>query len=166
MRGDASKFAFSALALFLLWIVFTSTLFWQELLAGAVFSLIIAALVYRSFTVKGLQNLSPRRLGYLVVYIPFFLWEIIKANLDVAYRVLHPKMLINPGIVEIKTDMKSDIAKLGLANSITLTPGTLTMDVDGDRMFIHWIDVKTDDIDNATEEIAAKFEKYLKVILE
>ena len=166
MKVDAGRFAFSALALFLLWIVFTSTLFWQELLAGAVFSVIIAALVYKNFTVKGLENLSPKRVGYMIVYIPFFLWEIIKANLDVAYRVINPKMPINPGIVEIRTNLKSDIAKLGLANSITLTPGTLTMDIDNDRLFIHWINVKKTDVDESSKEIASSFEKYLRVIFE
>jgi len=88
----------------------------------------------------------------------------IKANFDVAYRVIHPRMPINPGIVLIKTDLKSDSGKLALANSITLTPGTLTMDVKGENLLIHWINVKTTDTDEATKIIGKRFERFLKVI--
>jgi multicomponent Na+:H+ antiporter subunit E len=73
-------------------------------------------------------------------------------------------MPIKPGIVVIETQLKSDIAKLILANSITLTPGTFTLDVIGDKLLIHWINVKTEDIDEATNLIGRRFEKYLNVI--
>jgi multicomponent Na+:H+ antiporter subunit E len=66
--------------------------------------------------------------------------------------------------VVIKTRLKSDIAKMILANSITLTPGTFTLDVIGDELLIHWINVKTEDIDGATNMIGQRFEKYLEVI--
>ncbi len=141
-------------------------MFWQELLAGLILAIIIGALTYQSFNVKGAGNLSGRRILYALGYIPFFLWQVVKANFDVAYRVVHPDMPIKPGIVEIRTEMKSDIGKLGLANSITLTPGTLTLDVDGDRMFIHWIEVETEDVEGASRIIGRKFERYLKGILE
>jgi len=75
-------------------------------------------------------------------------------------------MPIKPGIVAIKTGLKSDIAKLFLANSITLTPGTFTLDILGDKLLIHWINVKGKDIDEATGIIGKKFEKYLKEIFE
>ena len=163
---NLGRYTYAVIALFLLWIVLTSTIFWQELLAGLVFSIIIASLSYSMFDEKGMKNLSPRRIIYALGYAPFFLWEVVKANFDVAYRVIHPDMPIRPGIVEIKTDMKTDIGKLGLANSITLTPGTLTMDIDGDRMFIHWINVKTDNIEDASKAIGRKFERYLKGIFE
>lgn len=164
--GNVSKYIYTAIILFLLWIVLTSTFFWQELVAGIVLAAMVAAMGYSLFTEKGVGNFHPKRLALLIIYIPVFLWDVVKANLDVAYRVLSPKMPIKPGIVEIHTDLQSDIAKLGLANSITLTPGTLTMDVDGDRMFIHWINVKTSDINEASEEIGGKFERYMKVIFE
>ena len=56
------------------------------------------------------------------------------------------------------------MGRLILANSITLTPGTLTIDIKEDTLYIHWIDVKTEDIDKATENIVRKFEKYLEKI--
>jgi multicomponent Na+:H+ antiporter subunit E len=79
----------------------------------------------------------------------------------VAKRVIDPKLPINPGIVAIKTDLKEDYKKLILANSITLTPGTITMDVQGDTLYIHWIDATTSDIQKASKEIAGSFEEVL-----
>ncbi len=163
---NISRYIYTAIVLFLIWLVLTSTFAIEEVVAGVILSAVVAAIGYSTFTEKGMGNFHPRRVAYLIAYIPIFFVDIVKANLDVAYRVLHPKMPINPGIVEIHTDLKSDIAKLGLANSITLTPGTLTMDIDGDRMFIHWINVKTDDIEKASEDIGGKFERFMKVIFE
>jgi len=100
------------------------------------------------------------------IYIIILFKEIIKANIDVAYRVIHPKMPIKPGIVVVKTHLKTDIAKMILANSITLTPGTFTLDILGDNFLIHWINVKTENTAEATRIIGEKFEKYLKVIFE
>ena len=64
----------------------------------------------------------------------------------------------------IETGLKSDSGKLALANSITLTPGTLTMDVEGDKLLIHWINVKSTDTKKATKAISSRFERFLKVI--
>jgi multicomponent Na+:H+ antiporter subunit E len=97
-----------------------------------------------------------------------FIWECIKANIDVAYRVLHPSLPINPGIIKIKTNLKSDTALTFLANSITLTPGTMTVDIDGDNgiLYIHWIDVKAKETEAATQTISERFEKVLAKIFE
>lgn len=131
---------------------------------GGVLSAIVAAFGWRYFSQVGFSHLSLKKLLYLIAYIPVFFWAMIKANFDVAYRVIHPRMPISPGIVVIKTDLKSDSGKLALANSITLTPGTLTMDVEGDSMLIHWINVKSTDTDEATKIISKRFERFLKVI--
>ncbi len=146
------------------WLALVDTLNWQELLMGGVLSAIVAALGWRYFSQVGFSRLSVKKVIYLIAYIPVFFWAMIKANFDVAYRVIHPRMPINPGVVLIKTDLKSDSGKLALANSITLTPGTLTMDVKGNNMLIHWINVKTTDTKEATEIIGGRFERFLKVI--
>jgi len=146
------------------WLALVGTLNWQELLIGGVISAIVAALGWRYFSQVGFSRLSVKKFLFLILYIPVFFWAMIKANFDVAYRVIHPRMPINPGIVVIKTDLKSDSGKLALANSITLTPGTLTMDVEGDSMLIHWINVKSKDTKRATEIISKRFERFLKVI--
>jgi multicomponent Na+:H+ antiporter subunit E len=92
----------------------------------------------------------------------------IKANFDVAYRVVHPKLPIKPGIVKVKTKLKSDTGLTFLANSITLTPGTMSVDIDKENgyLYIHWINVKSTDIEKATEIIVSRFEKILEKIFE
>ena len=169
----ASKFAYTFIVLFIIWLVVTASLDSQELITGAVISLIVAALTHDVFTRAGLRNLEPKRVAYAIAYIPYFLWAMIMANLDVAYRVLHPSRPIRPGIVKCKTVLNSDTGKLSLANSITLTPGTITLDVDGDEYFIHWIwvpdevlNAKEDSkhVEKASEAITRPFEKFLRVI--
>jgi len=66
--------------------------------------------------------------------------------------------------VKVKTKLTSNIAKTILANSITLTPGTLTVDIKDEYLYIHWIEIQHDDLEGATLDIVAKFEKYLEVI--
>lgn len=70
-------------------------------------------------------------------YIFWLLFSIIKANLQVAYLVLHPKMPIQPGLLRFKTRLKSDLGHIVLANSITLTPGTITVDLKEGAYLVH-----------------------------
>lgn len=101
-------------------------------------------------------------------YVPVFIWECIKANIDVACRVIHPALPINPGIVKVKTTLTSATGLTFLANSITLTPGTLTVDIDKQNgiLYIHWINVTEKDVERATEVIVAYFERILKKTFE
>ena len=101
---------------------------------------------------------------YAFAYVFAFSWALIKSNLDVAFRVIKPSLPINPGIVKVKTKLKTPIGKMMLANSITLTPGTITVDIKDDTLYIHWIDVTSTDIEEATKNIVVSFEKYLEVM--
>ena len=166
MLKYVSRYIATAGVLFCLWLLLTSNTNVQEVVAGAVLALFVAALGCKGFTRRGLGIFSPRRLAHMLMYLPVFFWEMIKANFDVAYRVVHPRMPIRPGIVVIKTELTSDIGKLFLANSITLTPGTLTLDVQGEYLFIHWINVKDEDVERASQLIGGRFEKHLKAICE
>jgi len=108
-----------------------------------------------------------KRVFWMIIYIPVFFWYVVIANLDVVYRVVHPDMPIHPGIVKVKTTLKNPAGRTMLANSITLTPGTLTVDItDDDYLYIHWINVKSDDIEQATRDIVARFEAFLRRIFE
>jgi len=151
------------LLLFGLWVLLTS-LTSEELWTGAILSFLIA-LFFNRFAVyfEGVR-VTPKALVFLPYYFLVFIIEMIKSNIDVALRVLNPALPINPGVVEIKTGLQSEIGKLILANSITLTPGTLTVDVKGDKLFIHWIDVKNASSMEATRMIASRFEKILSEI--
>jgi len=163
--GEKVKgFAWLLVVTFILWSALSSKLDWPELICGGLVCLIISFFGAHIYSKLGFPRLSLKGILFFLVYIIVLLWEIIKANLDVAYRVIHPKMPIKPGIVVIKTRLKSDIAKMILANSITLTPGTFTLDVIGDELLIHWINVKSEDVDDATKAIGERFEKYLRVI--
>ncbi|MEE8596487.1 MAG: Na+/H+ antiporter subunit E, partial [bacterium] len=73
---------------------------------------------------------------------------------------------IKPGIVKIRTTLKTNIAKVFLANSITLTPGTMTCEIDDDYLYIHWIWVQSSEIEEASKIIAKDFEKFLRRIFE
>lgn len=139
----------------------------QVITAGLIVSFLVAILFHEILPKEHLVFISPLRVFWALVYVPVFFYYVIKANLDVVYRALHPKMPIKPGIVKIKTNLKTESGITALANSITLTPGTLTVDLTDDGfLYIHWINVKSDDVEQATEFIAKRFEWFLKKIFE
>jgi len=141
----------------------------QHLIVGVFVAALVAFLTGDLFVTRPHVLKHPWRYWYFIAhYLPVFLWELIKANADVAYRVLHPDLPIKPGIVKVKTILKSDTALTFLANSITLTPGTMSVDIDRDKgvLYIHWINVKTKDVEKATEIIVGRFEKILMRIFD
>jgi multicomponent Na+:H+ antiporter subunit E len=149
-------------ATLLLWLLLTGSINPQELIAGLLVAAAATALgTPRAMVVGGLR-LTPAAPLHLLKYLGVFLVALIKSNLDVARRVLAPSLPINPGVVQVRTQLQSDLGRLLLANSITLTPGTLTVDVEGDTLLIHWIDCPPGvDMEQATRLIAADFEKHL-----
>lgn len=141
----------------------------QELIGGIIVSLIVALFSSR-FLIKenAFWLLSPKRLGALIAFIPIYAIELFKANWDVAKRALSPKLNIKPGIVKIETEVKSDYGLAMLANCITLTPGTIVMDVVEEKgkcyMYIHWIDVQSQNIKEASNTIKGAFEPWVRRI--
>jgi len=98
------------------------------------------AFVFRRFYLPSFPVGSILRgLPALVAYVGTFLVEVLTANLEVAYRVLHPSLPIDPSVVEVPLRVETDLAITTIANSITLTPGTLTMDYDEERnaLYVH-----------------------------
>ena len=158
------------LALFLLtfafWLLLTFNLTAANLVAGAAAALVTTLLFGKYFFTNVVKFIQPVRYFWLIIYLVIFTWECIKANFDVAYRVLHPAMPIKPGIVRVKLDLQSDFARTMLANSITMTPGTISVDIVGDELFVHWIYVRSEDPAVYSQKIAGKFEKYIKKIFE
>ena len=148
------------------WIMLTFDFTMPNLVVGAVASLITSAAFTRFFIKNVYKLIQPHRYFWFLVYLVVFIWECIKANIDVAYRVLHPAMPIRPGIVKVKTTLKSDMAKMLLANSITMTPGTISVDIIDDYLYIHWIYISSDDPEVYTGIITGAFEKYIKRIIE
>jgi multicomponent Na+:H+ antiporter subunit E len=112
-----------------------------ELIIGAVLAVVVGAVLRNRFIGKDLRMLNPRRWFTFLVYLFPFFFAMAKANVDVAYRVITGR--INPAIVKINPNLKNDTSLTILANSITLTPGTLSVDVDQktNELYVHWINV-------------------------
>ena len=152
------------LTLLLIWLIANGTLAADTVITGIVVSAIIA-LAFSSFArVYSVIRWSPVVLYYYLIYLLVFFIELVKANINVMRLVFSPRIDIRPGIVEIKTELKSPIGRLALANTITLTPGTLVVDIKGDSLFVHCININSTDQDEVTAQISGRFEKLLKVI--
>jgi len=145
----------------IVWVAFTTSFATQEIITGLFVSGLISLFSVPLFTCCTFKILSPKRIYYMILYLLVFIRELIKSNMDVARRVLTPSLPINPGIVKFKSKLPTDYSRMVLANSITLTPGTLSIDIIDDTFYIHWIDVKTTDPEKAFTEIAETFEKIL-----
>jgi multicomponent Na+:H+ antiporter subunit E len=141
------KFIITTVVAYVVYLLLTigsgTVLLWStpELITGAVLAVIVGAVLRNRFIGKDLRMLNPVRwvtfLGYL---FPFF-FAMARANIDVAYRVITGR--INPAIVKINPRLKNDMSLTFLANSITLTPGTLSVDVDPktNELYVHWINI-------------------------
>ncbi len=165
MKGRAILFVLA----YVVWCLLNWVPDWQHLSVGIFVALFVAYLTGDLF-IRTPESLShPHRYWYFIFqYVPVFLWECLKANIDVAYRVAHPKLPINPGIVKVRTTLKTDTALTFLADSITLTPGTMSVDIDRDKgfLYVHWINVQDTDTEKATKIIIERFEKILAKIFE
>ena len=113
---------------------------------------------------RRMPRITPVRVAWSVAYVFYLFIAIVKANFDVASRIVRPVIPLNPGIVTVRTKLSTPLGRTVLANSITLTPGTLSVEIKDDILYVHWIDVATTDREEATTEIVAGFEKYLEVI--
>ncbi len=153
---------------FILWLLLCFSLDRQHVFIGLVAAFLVALTMGDMFTEQPQKWFSFRRYRWFIVFFLIFTWECIKSNIDVAWRVLNPKLPINPGIVKIKTTLKTETGLTFLANFITLTPGTFSVDIDREKqcLYIHWIDVKTRDSEEAYKIIAEKFERILKEVFE
>ncbi len=163
-QKDVGSLLANWLGLLALWIIFVGTFDPQEVIAGAVVAALVAFMATGPAPARWQVVLSPRRLITLMAYLGYLGVAIFRANLQMTAIVLRPQLAIRPGIVRVKTRLKSPLGRLVLANSITLTPGTLSVDVEGDDFFIHWINVESEDADDATRKIVSGFERYLEII--
>lgn len=148
------------------WILLTWSFEIQELAAGAVVSLAVALFCARFFVhEKSFWLFNPAKFFSLLFYVLcVFPCELVKANWDVAKRCFGGCKNVNPGIVKVPVDLKSEYGQAMLANSITLTPGTITMEVAEEEgqtyYYIHWIDVAGDGKE-AGDAIKGRLEKWV-----
>lgn len=126
---------------FLLWIIFNGKITLEIVLFG----LVIAAAMY-AFMCKFMDYSIKKDIailkksGYIMQYIGILLFEIVKANVNVLRLIISSKYMIEPVIVTFRTTLSSKTARVVLANSITLTPGTITVTIEEDRLVVHCLD--------------------------
>lgn len=131
-RGKGFGILVTFCIMFLFWILLSGFFDAFHLISGVICSAIVA-LISHDLLVKGRTEKMLLKSYRLLLYIPWELWQIVLANIDVAYRVLHPKMPIDPRIIQFETSLRSDFSLVTLANSITLTPGTITILVEPEK---------------------------------
>lgn len=148
----------------LAWAALNGSLAGDVMMVGVAVATLLALLFRGELSVFSEFRFTPRALVTSVAYLVFFLKELVKSNLSLARIVLSPELPLKPGIVKVRTRLKSRMGRLLLANSITLTPGTLTVEMDGEWLYIHWVTVDAFDTEGATQAIVAGFESYLEVM--
>lgn len=122
--------------LFGVWLLW-SGLFEPLLLSFGVLSCVIVLWILARMGVVD-QEAAPIRIGLrFPFYAPWLLWQIVRSNVDVAARILKPALPIEPGLIRVKAGQRSDLGRVIYANSITLTPGTVSVAVDGDEIAVH-----------------------------
>jgi multicomponent Na+:H+ antiporter subunit E len=132
-----------AILLFAFWVVLSGKFDAFHLGIGAASAVCIALstqhLLLRAPAIvsDGRHPLTAISWSRLLFYVPWLAWQIVLSSLQVAWLVLHPKMPISPCVVQCDIPLPHELARLTLANSITLTPGTITLDVEGDTFVVH-----------------------------
>jgi len=127
-----------SVVMFIFWIVLVQNFQAKDLVIG-LFCAVGVAFISQLLLSDQIESLDMRagQVFRFAVYLPYLVFQIVKANIDVAEIVLDPRLPISPVIVKFKFALKEDLPQVTLANSITLTPGTLTVDVQDDTFFIH-----------------------------
>jgi multicomponent Na+:H+ antiporter subunit E len=157
-----SGFLWLWLLLTVIWFAANSSLAIVSLITGALISAVLAFIFVRHFPAWADIGFSPSRLFHFIRYTGVFAVEIIRANLNMLRFVYARRIDIDPGIVTIKTRLKTPVGRLALANSIALTPGSLVVDMEGDTLTVHWLDMQTTDTEEATRIIIGPFESDLE----
>ncbi len=164
--GKVGAVLSSVILLFLLWLALTMSQDPQELILGGVLCVLIAVATHGVFTGNMFRLLRPRRFAALLEYMGYLLYQMARANIDVASRVLRLRPVVNPGIVKADARLSSSRARAILANSITLTPGTLSVDLRDSSLYVHWISLPEGDVSAETQHMVDGFARRLEKIFE
>ncbi len=152
------------LLLALAWVILTN----EYTALNFAIGLLLAYLILRLTQQNERARRYVRRVSLIIKFILFFMGELVVSSLRVAYQVLTSHDRMKPAVVAVPLDVKSDRAITLLGNLITLTPGTLTLDVSTDRtvMYIHTIDMEDEDIEAFRASIKNGFERRIIEVLE
>ena len=150
------------LLLVVVWLAVSSAFTVESVLPGALISAALAAFFARRFDIWGGIRVSPGRVYHFLLYTGVFLRELVHANIAMMRYVYAPRIEIEPGIVTVKTRLKSPIGRLALANSISLTPGSLVLDLEGDEMLVHCLDMRGADPNEVARGLPRGIEEPLE----
>ena len=131
-----------------------------------IFVAVISAIILSGYLPFDRRIFNPMRLVRWIIYAPYFLWKMIVANIEIALIVINPVLRIKPSIVKGSTILKSNEGKLLLTSSITLTPGTLSIDLKDEEVYIHRVKTDKTGEEETKEEVIHPFEKFIKGVTE
>ncbi|PIE05219.1 MAG: cation:proton antiporter [Spirochaetales bacterium] len=158
------RFIITTLVLFGVWILFTGNMQLYPLLAGLAGSMLVSLLTYRVFLAEHEASLkffvpSP---FYLLIFIFYLIYSLYASSLKMARSVITGRAI--PRIVHFRTRLRSDVARMVLCNSITFTPGTITLDLNEDHLTVYWFFAHTRHAKAAGEAVKGRFEKLLSKV--
>ena len=148
----------------LIWIALTSSFDLTSIATGAVVSAALAYLFAGRIAIWKTIRIDLSRLYFFVLYTGVFFTELVRSNIAVLRYVYSPRPQIQPGVVRAKTRLKSPVGRLALANSVTLTPGTLVLDVDDDELVVHCLDLTGADRSQVAKKSVSPVEAHLEKI--
>lgn len=149
------------LILTIVWVFLTGSMAMVNFIFGFVLSFLVLWLISRNEKSRKYYKILPR----VFLFIFFFLYELLKANIQVAADVITPKFYMKPGIVRVPLDAKTNLEITSLANLISLTPGTLSLDVSDDKKVLYVHAMYVDDKEEFINKIKNGFEKKLLAIM-
>lgn len=152
------RFVATAAGSFVIYLLLAGSLRPEELIAGAIVA-VIAALIMSGYNPLNGKIFNPVRMAKALLYFPYFLWKMVVANLQIASIVLKPRLPISPAIIRERSSLKSPEGILILTSSITLTPGTLTVDEEDGDIFVHRVS-------ESEEKVLEPFERKLQGVTE
>jgi len=152
IRSDlfGALFIFSLLLAF--WLLISASIHWQHILVGVIFCFILT-IFWSNLTIAAdiKTGFNLKQLFMLLKYFFFLGIDIVIANIGVALIVLNPKKPISPGIVIMRCDLERSLSRVLYVNSITLTPGTITVELEGNLLIVHAL---TEDVAHGVEDWA------------
>ena len=158
------RFIITAGALFAIWLLFTASFEAFSLITGIAGSVLIAVLTYGVFIPQHQANLRfilPQSF-FLLIYLFVMVFFLYQSSIRMLGAVFTGKA--SPRIVHFHTHLRSDLARMVLANSITLTPGTITLDLNDDHLTVHWFFCNTTHAKAAGETVKGRMERHIKKI--
>jgi len=138
VKGDPFGSMFIFILLMVFWLLISASADWQHILVGAIFSSILTVFWSNlSISEQYQTDFTVRQVFLLIKYLIMLGYEIVSANITVAMIVLNPRLPISPGMVIMRCDLQRSLVRVLYVNSITLCPGTITVELEDNLLIVH-----------------------------